>query len=401
MKPAFYIPFLALFSTTAYAGVWNTSNTWDESWEQKYSEWVQSDWDVDFFEKAGPLQGLKTDCADAVYSARVIFAAGNGLPFVMMDPTGGKKRITNEMSRFDKEVDGGKRLRSFLRYLYGVASTQSTPNDTYPVAVNRKSVKSGALILTDKKSHHTWLIKEVLPKGIPHLVFNSRPAQVKLKRRIGQPTTGFTFQGSLDPTRHAGFRAFRKPEDIGKPVFKVPGYSEEQYKIPLKTWMKTVQSKLALVQEAPDQQMKRLWDEVCQNAKERIQAVKDGFDFLSKLVPKVCLNATQYDDYSTPNRDQRLRESFELLDEMYLGLGADAQQVEERTLRDVEAALDVSKDSQSTCRIGYRDGVEIGLAEVYRRIKNGLISDNPHDPIQIRWGESKGPSERAKRCPKY
>jgi hypothetical protein len=391
-------PFLACSS---HAGVWKAEREWNEAEEERYRNWVLKEWDVDYFERPGPLKDLKTDCADAVYSMRLVYSYLNKLPFVIQDPTRGRSTITNEMSRFDSIPDEALRFRKFVHYVFGIVSTASLPNDTFPVALNRESVTSGTLILTDRKSHHSWTIKELLPSGIPHLIFNSRPASVRMKRRIGQPTTGFTFQGSLDPKRHAGFRAFRQPQYILKPVFQVPGYSEEQYQIPLKTWMTTVQKKLALNEETPDQKLKRLWNEVCESAKERVAVVNRALDFLSKIPESRCLNATQYDDYSTPNRDQRLRESFELLEEVYNGLGPDLNRVSESVLRDVEAALDPRKDEQSTCRIVYANNKNIGLGELFKRIKLNRLSDNPHDPVEMRWGEKKGPSDRAKRCPKY
>ncbi len=30
-----------------------------------------------------------------------------------------------------------------------------------------------------------------------------------------------------------------------------------------------------------------------------------------------------------------------------------------------------------------------------------MLSNSPYDPLEMRWGDLKGPSARAKKCPKY
>ena len=189
----------ATLSTPAQAAVWKTQNQWSPEWERKYREWVKQEWDEKYFtRKDTPFEGLKLDCADTVYSMRIIYSYWNKLPFAMVDPTGGKKLITNEMSRFDTIEDEGRRARAFLSYIYGVASTQSLPADTYPAAINLDSVNSGSLLLTDHASHHSWTIKQLLPTGVPHLIYSSRPAKNVLLVRIDQPSMEFTFKvGSI------------------------------------------------------------------------------------------------------------------------------------------------------------------------------------------------------------
>ncbi|MNY70530.1 hypothetical protein D3C86_2086850 [compost metagenome] len=38
------------------------------------------------------------------------------------------------------------------------------------------------------------------------------------------------------------------------------------------------------------------------------------------------------------------------------------------------------------------------LAEFKRRMFAGLISNNPHETAEYRWGERRGPSQRALSC---
>lgn len=396
----------------AQAAVWPTENAWSPDWENRYAEWVKTSWDQNFFARPDtPYTGLKLDCADVVYSMRIVFAYENRLPFAMKDPTGGKKLITNEMSRWDHLPKPEQRIRQFLLFVFGTGSTQSLPQDTVPVAVNRQTVRSGALILTDKESHHSWTIKDVFATGIPHLIYSSRPAKTTLLVREGQPSLEFTFRGKLDSGRHAGFRGFRRIEDLSKPVWQAEGYSDEQYKIPAKEWMFAVKKKLALVDESLDAVLRRALETACTNAKERVVAVSEGLAFLAKLPKDKCLNATEYDNYSTPNRDMRLRNSFEelrdLLEQIRGNPPAKAAIRPELLAQAEDVMSDVSASAPSarTCPLqiapGPGTGKVLSLAEVRKRSLGEKLSNNPHDPLEMRWGGQSGPSARAKRCPVY
>ncbi|WP_374030797.1 hypothetical protein [Bdellovibrio bacteriovorus] len=148
---------MLLMGTAANAAVWTEVNEWSQAYEDRYAEWVRAEWRTDFFSRkslrngqSNPYYGLRVDCADTVYSMRIIFAYENRLPFVAQDPTAAGKTISNKMSRWDGQSEN-QRVRNFLWYIYGVMSTRSLPNDTYPVAINRNTIRSGGLMATSKK----------------------------------------------------------------------------------------------------------------------------------------------------------------------------------------------------------------------------------------------------------
>lgn len=394
------------FSASAQASVWTTTNSWSKEWENRYSEWVKTNWDEKFFAKPGtPFTGLKLDCADTLYSMRIIYSYYNGLPFAMKDPTGGKKLITNEMTRFDN-LPKDKRVRAFLQFVYGVGSTQSLPADTYSPRISRETVKSGSLIRTDQRSHHSWTIKEVLPTGIPHLIFSSRPAKNVLQVRIGQPSMEFTFKGTLDPSRQAGFRNFRNIEDLLKPEWEVAGYSDEQYHFPYKQWQSIVKKKLALVEETGEALLKRELDLACTSARERVESVNEGLTFLAKNASSRCLNETEFDDYSTPNRDLRLKNAFEELRDSYREIEQSPAELSKLPHELVLQVQDVLSDTPTPGQSGYcpvdiAPGRTLRLGEIRKRSLEGTLSSNPHDPFEYRWGDRAGNSARAKKCPSF
>lgn len=405
---AFGIALNTFVAKPAGAAVWLSQSEWTATDEEKFNHWVKENWSRHFFAQPNTVYtGLEVDCADTVYSLRVIYAAQAGLPFAIQDPTGGKTRITNAMTRWD-HLPAEIRVRSFLQYLYGIVSTRSLPNDTYPVAVNRQAIVPGGLILADELSHHSYTIQDISESGIPHLVFSSRPAKTSLLEMFGFPSFGFLFQGGLKPERGAGFRYWRKSSELGIPSFKVTGYSEEQYTLPQGTaWAKTMQARLALVDEIIEDKLNRLLTASCREAKERVAIVQEGVQYLERMKERKCMNAQEFDDYSTPNRDARLKNTLRETEEAIAEWKSTPSILTANLVAMIDGFTQASeKAAQDYCTIetGFdQEGIPatLTLADLNARFKKGLISYNPHDPWTVRWGFTSGRSERARSCPEY
>lgn len=417
---------LACFASKAHAEVWKDVNQWDDQWEKNYAEWVAKNWSADFFARqtlpngqANPYYGIRADCADTVYSMRLIYSFENKLPFVINDPTSRKGgELSNKMARWDKITDDYKRLKQFMIMIFNTISTHTMPNDTYPVAVSRDTIHSGGMIRTTDVNHHSWTIKEIQAIGVPHLIFNStvgRSSGFGLQERVSWPNPNWVFEGNFTPQSEAGFRYWRPIEFLHTPVWQVPGYSEEQYSIPLNVWQKTVQKKLALKSETDDQLMRRLAQTACESMKTRTTAVNDGVNFLHTLQPGVCMDAGQYDTYSTPNRDQRLFDDIsalrraykdilktnggkDLTDDMKVQMNKSFPFIQESAKSETGKMQPSKIDGSSWCLVEYAPGQKIDFAEGKRRIFSGLMSNNPNDEIEYRWGAKAGPSTKAQSC---
>lgn len=418
------------FCSMSRAEVWPSHNQWNSEWENAYAQWVQKNWDENFFKKPlTPYSGLALDCADVVFSMRAIFAYEHRLPFAVQDTTNTSqlRLISNNMRAFDRlpvitaEMPGyeyGPRVRAFLIYLFNTQGTFSIPYNTYPPVISRETIRSGSIILTDKDSHHSWTIKDVLPIGIPHLIYNSRPASSNLKKVIYLPSMEFTFKGQQidgrpNKYRHAGFRNFRKIEDIGKPLWKVGGevesddpnfesVSSQQYSFLYKNYRSEIQKRLALVNESPDAKLRRLLSTSCQLTKERVAAVQEGLVFRDNLEPLKCMSAQDYDNYSTPNRDMRLRNSFEELKEAYSAYSKgeikDPNLISH--LKDVlenDSSYKEKATEQRFCSFQFGPGRWMSLNGALRFSLSKKLSSNPYDDINWRWGLSQKSSrdERA------
>lgn len=423
--------FILLFATligmsSAQASVWTEYNQWSPEWEQRYAEWVRDNWNINVFAsrtlsngQSNPYYGLHTDCADTVYSMRIIFSYENGLPFVINDPTG-TGTISNKMSRFDS-LHGNDRIRNFMRFMYDVVSTHSLPLDTYPVAVTRSTVHAGGLMMTVAKNHHSWSIKDILSIGVPDLIFNSvlgSSASSVLQERQSWPYPDWVFEGNQTPQGNAGFRYWKPLPYLKSSTWQVPGYSEEQYHVSLNNWVRWAQGRLATRQETDSQMMTRLEKSVCDGIQDRVNVVRDAVNYVNRTGGACMRDYATYDNYSTPSRDERIFDDLISLRVAYQGiihanggnqLSANVKAqlnkifplITQSSLAETQRMGAQGVTQSSLCVITYTSGRTIDMAEFKRRMFAGQISNNPMDPMEYRWGEARGPSSRARSCPSW
>lgn len=317
---------LSLSGTFARAAVWVEKETWDDSWEDKYSDWVRTSFNEDFFVK-GRYSGIATDCAHAVYVARMIFAFENKLPFLIKDPTGGSVRISNRMARWDGE-SAINRVRKFAVYIGSMVSTKTLPNDTYPIEINRKYLRAGAVwsrvritednifrrifgMNVDADPGHAEVVKDVSDTGVVSLIGSTVPKDVRMLLL----TSSLVF---MPIEKTTGFRQWKQPQDYGKPVESLKGYSLEQFSMgvaynngsrSLDAWTKDVQSRLQQRVESKEELIQRTVNNFCSLVTARVAVVQETEKFRKKLGDQ-CMSAADYDNYSTPSRDKRILDTL-------------------------------------------------------------------------------------------
>ncbi len=389
-----------------------STQAWSPEMETAYQAWVQSSWTKNVFNESGPLQGVKLDCADAVYSMRMLFSYENGLPFAAKDPSA-NRIITNDINRFNSIQDPQKRFRAFALYIYDLLGTETLAEDSYPVAINKASIHSGVFLKTAKASHHSWSVHDIDATGIPHLLFASRPARTTLFERHGYPTMGFLWgeqdsQGNQisahlqtpgDPASGVGFRMFRYAQDLLKPVWQVPGYSLDQYQMKQIGWARVIQKQLQLKQETSEQQVERLLTESCQEVQDRIGSVNDAIRAMKNHSPSYCFSSEEYDDYSTPSRDSRTVGVFRELLNAYTTSG-NGEALSAPTRARIEAIV-YDRDPGTFCPVKVSAELRLTLGDVVKRGVADLLSSNPNDSLLARWGGEKSPTLHAASCPTY
>lgn len=378
---------------SAQAAVWQDTQSWNSSWEQKYSDWVLNSFDEEIF-VTGSYKGIPTDCADAVYAARIIFAYENKLPFIIKDSTGGSNRLSNKMSRFDSISDSLQRVRKFINYVGDVTSTKSLPNDTYPVAINRTNVKPGTVWSRPRVTRdnflrrviragvqedpgHAEIIKEVSDTGAIYLIGSTVPKAI----RQLNTTSSLVFMPIETST---GLRNWMLPEYYGRSSSNIPGYSLEQFeeigkgklgRRKLSRWNHHVQDRLALREESQGETVKRQVKNVCNLVHARVEIIAKSEVYRRKL-GGACMSESAYDSYSTPSRDKRIKTTLKQV--------ADAADAGGFTA--VGKTKKLKEDLQQCPDIEIAPGRKITLYDFAIALLKGDVSSDPNDSFEARWG---------------
>jgi len=396
----------------AKAQVWVDTQTWDERWEDLYAEWIRTQFNEDFF-ISGRWGNLPTDCADAVYAPRVIFAYDNRLPFII--PSTGQ---SNRSTAFNNIPNGDQRVRAFLLEVFQQTSTKTLPIDTYPVAINREDLKPGAIWLRNSHasenfiirlfvganapSGHTEVVKDVSPAGVVYLIGSTVPIKVRTLLTV-------TNLAYLPEKQTLGFRRFIWPQNIGKNPNVNKGFSLEQYSMgveqnfnnadsdlghnssghkTIQQFTKDVQERLAIQPESKEEYITRVAKDLCAMLHLRKEVIQDAVAY-QRRTGGACMNASIYDNFSTPSRDKRIRQ---VLDQVFEAVFrapffVSAEKKVSRIIPFMKTCLPIKLSNGQNLSL---EGALLGLA------RNQWSSD-PNQTELARWGLA--PAD--KNCPKY
>ena len=407
-----------LTSTLAYSAVWQTQNEWSQDWEHQYQNWVQTNWKFDVFSNPNSkYYGVKTDCADAVYAIRAIFAFENALPFAIQDPTRYTRvPITNEMGRWDRKASELDRVKSFINYLSGIVSTHTMPQNTVPVAINRESLVAGITYVKPKK--HSYIITGWTKVGIPVRMHSTTPYAVRELAKF----TAFPQYVPVDFVKFSdGYRRFKRPNELYKPISTLEGYSIEQYSVSenydadKNKFDEYVKNKTHLEKEAVAQQTNRMLNNLCEAMYHRAESIRQGHDFYLKIQEegRSCMNANEFDQYSTFSRDKRLVDQFAAF-KHFVKM---ADNFSGTRFRNKNLSLDIVSGEAFTryvakeqvtnfCHIMY-DSTHgervyensLNLKALANRIDEGLLEQNPNTTEDRRWGHYYGEFQTS--CPTF
>jgi len=300
--------------------LWEATQSWNWDWELKYAQWVRENANKQFFAD----HKIPADCADAALAFRWIFARINKLPAANHLANG--QWMTHETfrktwSKLPQHPDW-KQDKRFLRALNDLLDstyTHSLMQDSYPVAMNAESFREGIHHLAlHGSSGHTQIVNEVNANS---------PTQIPLKliwatvpRDLANLTEGGFWDGSLPIKKESGFFRILWPKKSGnnwvyESQHNIPHYSEEQYEEEFLG--EETSFALALIKKIspnfdPILIYKNGLDLIRTSIKQRIQVVEDGFAFCSTAD---CSEGTaNYENWSTPSRDKRLRDNLKELE---------------------------------------------------------------------------------------
>lgn len=390
--------FLILSSTIVQSAVWETENDyWNGNWELKYQQWVSKNWKPDFFmSPAKPeYNRIPHDCADSIYLMRAVFAYENKLPFKIHYLNKKNKYITNLMTNWDKYPED-QRFRQFALFLNDRVGTRSFAKDSYPIALSQ--IKAGDLYV--EPGTHSYGITGITDTGVTAIMSSTTPASPKYMIQL----YSFPFFIPHDPVGMSdGYRRFKWPRNIAKPAQQQPGYSNEQYQIAQKVGLNyipftdIIAQKLQRRKEPLEEKTMRLMHSLCAFAKERVNYVNDGLAYVNRLRSqgkRQCMNAKEYDYYSTPSRDKRLFRFFTEVEKIaYQGGKLTEDQVNAqvlaRTIFHPELPDGLINELDEFCGLAIYPGdnkKHINLRQLWDTLKLGKVSSDPHAPFDNRWG---------------
>lgn len=366
----------------ASAEVWQATEVWSDQWEIKYAEWIANSFNERFFIE-NEWAGIETDCADAVYAARVIFSFQNKLPFALSGSRERQLKFSNTTNDFDSVLDPTERVKAFLDRINDRTWTGSLAVHTYPIEVSNRTVIPGTIWL---KPGHVEIVKRVRQSGVVELQGSWLPASVRKMITI-------TTLGVFPQDEATGFRRWVWPQNIGKPMIEQPGYVKPEKTSPrdeqgeslsafelnqrVSLFEESVRSRLAspFVYESKLARIQRLADDFCRMSHARQEVVQLGHRHITKRLglekaEGACLVPKEYHLYSTPSRDSNLRRvvialSLELDNRLYI----------------VNTAL-------AGCPPIEGDGYSISAEDFLLKLIRLDFSSNPHESMSTRFGLS-------------
>ena len=387
-----------MLSQTAFAKVWDSgTNIWTDEWEIKYQEWVTKNWTEDFFMRpsAANYYRIPHDCADAIYLMRAVFSYENKLPFKVHYLNKKNQYIENNMTRWDN-LPEDQRFRAFSVFMNDRVGTRSFAKDSFPIELAQ--IKAGDLYT--EPGTHAYAITGVTDTGVTAIMSSTTPAAPKHMIQL----YSFPFFIPHDTINETdGYRRFKWPRNIDKPAQQQAGYSKEQYEIAQKVGLDYVPftdiiaKKLRRREEPLEEKTMRLMHSLCAFAKERVNYVNDGINYVRKFRSKgkrQCMTASEYDYYSTPSRDKRLYRFFKEVEKIAYEGGELTEdeinaQVLARSIFHPELPDGLLEKLDGFCGLAIYPGDDvkhINLRKLWNVMQADKVSSDPHAPFESRWG---------------
>ena len=355
--------------------VWEVGDRrWTIEEERRFEKWVEENITEDFFIR----YNIPTDCADAVYAIRWIYARMAHLPAAATTKEG---KLIGHWSTDWKhlpthpEWDQDERFRAALLYLLPKTWTGTLPFDTYPVRISPDSLTPGTLFLVTES--HTGIIGHVFLDG--SYVHPLQTWESALPVKVQKLSSRYFFMGRPESKAGSGLVKFRwaVPGNGGwkyLPVKEHPFYSEEQYTSGFSKgyadFAEAVAKRIDSATYGSMEKLARVMGTITRLLKERVPIVLKGH--------QECLNggcpegSEWWEIQSTAGRDETIVILMDHLSQIIESNHLDR----EMTKKMMEAiSIDISKDQSVT---------------FYHLYQSYLwLSPHPEDSIEARWGLKK------------
>lgn len=367
------------------AALWTPENQWSEEWEKKYSQWITSEVNPQFFIE----NQISTDCADAVISLRWIFSRMNALPAANTTVAG---LVSQASTRWDNIQAGDHwktdlRFKTALRDIVNATDTRTLFKDTYPIELNRKNLVPGTLFMnaTSASGHAEWIAKMSFDGMNNPITFYASTVPQQVRELLVYP-----FMKTQWPTRNEnGFVRLKWVRMSGNsPVIisekEMPGYSLEQYQLSSLYAGKMDFDDFVterLIGQPLDglRKLQTLTSHLVQRYENRVPVIQKGYQFCrQKSCAKEGIN---FYNHSTYSRDTAIQ---------FLIIGITELIYSDRYSRNVDDELAgqmVLKWSQNQSNIFVDLGfTKVSLGTLVAHWNEKKYSSDPNESIEKRWG---------------
>jgi len=361
---------MSLVSVTQ-AEVWHALHEWTMEEELRFGAWCSEYVDENFFLN----HRIPIDCADVPYGLRWIYARIRRLPAAATGRygtfVGHWSRDWDHLgsySRWDKDP----RFRAALSSVLSMTTTESIPNDTYPIGVTPDCITPGTVFLTTEA--HTGVIARVILDGSTIHPLQTWEASLPVKRQK-MKMRDFLMH-SPNAANQSGLVKFRwveKADGHWRYIDRQaqPVYSEEQYGPPFfretTVYVEAVAKRIDSRQHDPRLKAQRVVDFIVKMLDERVPIVLSGYGYCSE---EPCPEGSDmWEAYSTPLRDRKIRLLFWYLDTIIAENHLDPKPLLARM-----KAITFDINEKTT----------VDLLHIYRN--RDWLSYDPDDSIEMRWG---------------
>ena len=362
---------------------------------------------------------LDPDCADLPYLLRAYFSFKRRLPFGFVSQLAGgglldPRYAVGQRSSHWSDWREFSSPRSLFHGLTGTVhsgmyriAASDEGSDFYPVRIDRVSVRAGTIFYDP--NGHVALVSEVRSDGAVYFVDGHPDGSLTSKRFgeafiLGSPRAGGGFKNFRPIALDRGELRWAPNASLadldGTQQYDPSNYRVEGAPVTFQRWIRAALADTgASIDPATEvrEQVRALCEDVRDRALAVDAAISAGLPLRAhpdRLPANIYGTVGEWEQFSTPSRDARLKAAFRELHDYVAGLPDLASR------RSELCAAWQSEVASAACQFTYRDSAHGVRAFSLDTVLDRLfaLSFDPYHCPELRWGAADGSAERA-ACP--
>lgn len=384
------------FNSISHGAVWEAHNSWTAEAETHYSQWVATNFKADIFSNpSSPWYGIATDCADAIYAARIIFAYENSLPVTFTDIETQRPILTQETTQWD-ELQTPQKLRRFIKWVSHSTNTSTLGYDTLPVKIHRDFFRAGIVFVNPSLSvedenilgtrgGHAEMVINIEDNGFIRTLYSTTPIEVRKLITTRNPY-------SWPVNRWGGFRLWKTSAATGvsNEQFEIAGWSPQTSptRKQIYQWHESIRRSLRFRPPTIEERSDVVIESICNLWQGRVLAVDKAWKAIQSNGGR-CLSASLMEEHATTKRDARIREAYgQLNDLMYW-------QKNQYPTPGLEGSVKDAKNRLQECSV--MTGISLTNSwQLFLKLIDGHLTSQASWSPGVRWGERS--SRGGERC---